>query len=808
MFAEQRKAILAYVRTGRIVVKGFAVKEEQYGDYVPRQWPNWDSFHLGALAVSKRMTPIISATWDEAGSKFAPRVGLDPDEWNVTNPYLAGQIQNLTLNFCDSTNQTTSEELDTALAKTREALHQGVIVEGEGVEQLTKRINEIFDQASKSRARAIAQTETSRSVHAAQDEAAKMSGVVYGWKWLVSADACDKCLAIAARCPAVKLGQPFAVIGDNPHYREIKYPPCHPHCVLPETPVIAPIGIAGIKASYDGPVVRLRFSDGSDVTVTPHHMLLTPQGFAFADSLMQGDDVLRYRIGESVSSSHPDDHYPPTPIEEIFNSWAKPERVTSSRVPASPEYLHGDAAFCKGDIRIVFSDRLLRNGFSSQSFEPFADGSFRWPDMNGIEFSRESDLAKVLFSLRDATDGGMSATRESKASVRAHLRMAVNRSLGISADTHALLNQVATDCSSADFHRIRDRQLRFASEITVCSVSAVETLHYVGPVYDISTATSLYLIGSGIINSNCNCTVVEILDTDEQPPHYATLEQPEGVTDEEHAELVRQQNESYERIWAGSNATPRALPPQPIVKPKEPKPARIPEAVKPVEIAPNPAPRAEPVKPSKPPQALKPGKLKDIEQVHAWMTATFPNAQITLDGIPVESWNHVSKELGKLAKEWPDVAKKLAKVGTSDELWDKNKNSRAYARADNNQGQFLTFNPNKWGSIDALKAEITKSSESGWFAKGITDPNYVVAHEWGHLVDAHLKVTNQNKWIDIRKVFSEKETDLDWKKAKAVSKYATTNRIEAIAESFAASRFQPKADQPQVVRDFVEALDR
>ena len=139
-------------------------------------------------------------------------------------------IEEAALAFCDSTNRTTSLSLDRALARRREELHQGVVVEGESVQKLTKRIQAIFDGAEKYRARAIAQTETSRAVHAAQEQAAIQSGVVTGFEWLLSGDACPICIAIAARCPAVRLGHAFAVIGENPHYSQIKFPPAHPHC--------------------------------------------------------------------------------------------------------------------------------------------------------------------------------------------------------------------------------------------------------------------------------------------------------------------------------------------------------------------------------------------------------------------------------------------------------------------------------------------------------------------------------------------------------------------------------------------------
>ena len=51
------------------------------------------NFELGALAVSERMTPILTATWDDAANKFAPKVGLDPNEWTVINPNTEKMIE-------------------------------------------------------------------------------------------------------------------------------------------------------------------------------------------------------------------------------------------------------------------------------------------------------------------------------------------------------------------------------------------------------------------------------------------------------------------------------------------------------------------------------------------------------------------------------------------------------------------------------------------------------------------------------------------------------------------------------------------
>lgn len=237
-FRVQRTAVLHYVRTGRKSAGGLAVKAGDDAPGPPYAMPPLDDFGLGALAFAERMTPLITATWEAAAGKFASRIGLDPNEWAVVDRHAAQTIQDAALAFSASTNATTSLALDEALRRTREELHEGVVTTGESVDKLTARINRIFDQAETWRARRIAQTETSRAVHAAQERTAIDSGVVRGWEWLLSSDACPLCHTVARRAPAVRLGQPFAVVSADPNYGTVKFPPLHPHCNCTVVPVL------------------------------------------------------------------------------------------------------------------------------------------------------------------------------------------------------------------------------------------------------------------------------------------------------------------------------------------------------------------------------------------------------------------------------------------------------------------------------------------------------------------------------------------------------------------------------------------
>jgi hypothetical protein len=220
-FRDQRRQMLGVIG-GKLKGKQMAPLPE-----LPDAWP---PFRLGTLAMSERIVPLITAHWDEAGKAFQARHDLDPDRWNVVNPRLKEKIEGAALEFAESTNRTTSLALDEALRRTKAELVAGLFDKGESIPKLTKRINAIFDGAETYRARRIAQSEASRAVHAATEQAAIDSGIVVGWEWLMSSDACPLCHMVGTDARFIKLGQPFAIIGDNPTYRNIKHPPLHPHC--------------------------------------------------------------------------------------------------------------------------------------------------------------------------------------------------------------------------------------------------------------------------------------------------------------------------------------------------------------------------------------------------------------------------------------------------------------------------------------------------------------------------------------------------------------------------------------------------
>jgi hypothetical protein len=183
--------------------------------------------------MARAMTPLVGAYWDESGRRTMARVGLDPDDWRVTDPNTRRMIEGAAFAFSRSTNETTTKNLRDALDELRGEMIAGVVDRGETVAQLTKRVQGVFEDASKNRARTIAVTEASRAVHAAQLESAKQSKVIWGKQLLLSSDACQICLDVKASEP--ENGWPLAGEMHNdgrghPDYSSAASPPLHPRC--------------------------------------------------------------------------------------------------------------------------------------------------------------------------------------------------------------------------------------------------------------------------------------------------------------------------------------------------------------------------------------------------------------------------------------------------------------------------------------------------------------------------------------------------------------------------------------------------
>lgn len=302
---------------------------------------------------------------------------------------------------------------------------------------------------------------------------------------------------------------------------DVRHPPLHPNCLVPETPVFAPDQVAAFVAAYDGPIVELRFADGRGLTVTPNHMLLTPSGFARAASLRQGDEVLDGSRAQGIIRNGPNDHGGPAPIREVVEALAKARGVSARSVPLRSEYLHGDAAFVQGQIHVVGTDGLLQSDFEAALSQRLGQCPFHGVGIAQVELIRNGDLGAVLRALALASDGGMSVRRESEAFARRHAPHAQPVGGTLAANAQFQFPQPVDDDGSTYAQNARHREYGFAGGVALrqlaerhLATSRVISVHwrsYRGHVYDLQTESSLYL-ANGIVSSNCRCTLIPIVD--------------------------------------------------------------------------------------------------------------------------------------------------------------------------------------------------------------------------------------------------------------------------------------------------------
>lgn len=193
--------------------------------------------------MASAMTPILGVYWDKAGKALRGRLGLDEDEWRVTDPNVHKAIAAQSFKFCKATNETTDREIGHAVEALRKKFAEGLIGDGQTIPELTKAVQSIFTRASKSRAEMIARSETSRAVHAAAEMSAEGSGVVSAKKWLLSANSCPVCVALAAKTPQAPLGGSFGKVGNDAEYSNVRVPPAHPNCRCSITFVLIDEGV-------------------------------------------------------------------------------------------------------------------------------------------------------------------------------------------------------------------------------------------------------------------------------------------------------------------------------------------------------------------------------------------------------------------------------------------------------------------------------------------------------------------------------------------------------------------------------------
>lgn len=172
------------------------------------------------------LEPVIRQIIKEQGRDVLDFLGLN------------GDIDDTQERVLDYINTTAGEFIkginDVTLKRLRETLSEGV-KNGEGVDDLKSRVEEVFDASKGVRAEIIARTEVLRASNFATVESYKQSGVVKGKEWLTALDErVDENICKPMDGQVVPLDKEFKDGEGFP----IDYPPAHPGCRCTTIPVI------------------------------------------------------------------------------------------------------------------------------------------------------------------------------------------------------------------------------------------------------------------------------------------------------------------------------------------------------------------------------------------------------------------------------------------------------------------------------------------------------------------------------------------------------------------------------------------
>lgn len=282
------------------------------------------------------------------------------------------------------------------------------MAEGKSIIEMEREIRELIEETYANRAETIARTEISYAENTATINRYREEGVKKV-QFLAAKDerTCDECSSLE--------GEVFD-IDDAPVI------PIHPNCMLPDTRCETPCGVvSGLRAFYTGDVIDITTSHGARITVTPNHMFLTPNGFAPAHLLREGDDIFHCTDTKWKLLVAPDDNNGIPTIQKIVSSLPENFGMFTTRVPVSTEYLHGDGRFCDGNIHVIFPNSFLSNGVKSSFSKNIPQGEFCTSVTDRGFLSGDSDLASDLFILSFTADGGMSSIRQAAPFFRGRL---------------------------------------------------------------------------------------------------------------------------------------------------------------------------------------------------------------------------------------------------------------------------------------------------------------------------------------------------------------------------------------------------
>jgi len=284
----------------------------------------------------------------------------------------------------------------------------------------------------------------------------------------------------------------------------------HPNCILPGNEVVAPDILAATKSFYTGPVVEFRTANGSRLSVTENHPILTTRGWMRAKLLCKGDQIVRATdIQRIVQTINPNYNQVPTAIEKVFASLKESFGTVSTTVKAAPKQFHGDGSF-DGYVEIVYSNRLLLGDCQPTLAQPAGQDIFGSRGSGRIEAPFYAErMNSFFFNAPHPSTGSFVGSLDLFCSLPgAHAFPLNGFGFGLGSSLYPFLSQDSPDNFPIDPKLARQFVLRFSSLVASDQIVSIRHYDFSGHVYDLQCRNyELYTIDNLIVK-NCRCGVL------------------------------------------------------------------------------------------------------------------------------------------------------------------------------------------------------------------------------------------------------------------------------------------------------------
>jgi len=275
---------------------------------------------------------------------------------------------------------------------------------------------------------------------------------------------------------------------------------------------------------YEGIFTEIILRKGRRVTVTPQHPIVTSKGLAPASSIQPGQKVMTYNaevdITPFMASSGNEIENKPAPIEQVFEAFFLGTyfdfRSATKVKRAQINDFYGDGKFFHGNVDIVRTNwKLLKDGKFGQ-FEKCGNSI--------LVFENRELLQKLGFGSSALNINGVDLAPSSFPSLAQSTLNHIRRfeitptgslSIGMASNFDTSLNKSARQDGTIITSFLRESLQRHSRFVAFDDVVQVRNFYSAGHVYDLQSKYGLIVASDphcnmpgGIVNSNCQCTIV------------------------------------------------------------------------------------------------------------------------------------------------------------------------------------------------------------------------------------------------------------------------------------------------------------